>query len=115
MIDCEDAPCSCGQAGGDEAGAGTDVKDGAGVVEARALATTIEWEELPSLADGLRRPDARAPMTSRPGPVWNVTMPLDLWQPRAEPMPAPFREPLNGLHVREISGTEVFEHFFGDR
>jgi hypothetical protein len=70
--------------------------------------TTIEWEELPSLADGVRRV---AP--ARPEPVWNATLPLGLWQPQPEVAPAPFREPLHGLHVREISGDEVFSHFFG--
>jgi hypothetical protein len=80
-------------------------------IRRRALAhTTIEWEELPSLTDTLRRA-APAP---RSAPVWNPTLPLGLWQPQPEVAPTPFTEPLRGLHVREISGDEVFHHFFGN-
>lgn len=89
------------------------------VIRSRALAhhhgnlpqatTTIEWEELPSLANGLRRMDF-GPSTT---PAWNNTLPLGLWAPQPEVAPQPFREPLAGLHVREIPGDEVFLHFFG--
>jgi hypothetical protein len=80
-------------------------------IRSRALAssTTIEWEELPSLAQGLRRADF-GPSTT---PAWNNTLPLGLWAPQPEVAPQPFREPLAGLHVREIPGDEVFLHFFG--
>jgi hypothetical protein len=80
-------------------------------IRGRALArhTTIEWEELPSLADALRAGDRQV----RPAPAWNPTLPLGLWQPQPEVAPAPFSEPLRGLHVREILGDEVFQHFFG--
>lgn len=81
---------------------------------ARARATTIEWEELPSLAEMLRRADF-GPSERACVPVWNATQPLELWQPQYDVAPAPFREPLNGLHVREIEGPEVFDHFFGAR
>lgn len=80
-------------------------------IRSRALAhTTIEWEELPSLTDTLRR----AAPAQRSMPVWNPTLPLGLWQPQPEVAPTPFTEPLRGLHVREISGDEVFHHFFGN-
>ena len=84
-------------------------------IRSRALArsagtaTTIEWEELPSLANGLRRMDF-GPSTT---PAWNNTLPLGLWAPQPEVAPQPFCEPLAGLHVREIPGEEVFQHFFG--
>ena len=71
--------------------------------------TTIEWEELPSLTEQLRR-EHRAAQAQ---PVWNPTLPLGLWQPQPEVAPQPFAEPLHGLHVREIAGDEVFLHFFG--
>lgn len=81
------------------------------VIRSRALAQPvgIEWEELPSLATGLRRSDFGPSAT----PVWNPTLPLGLWPPQPEVAPQPFREPLAGLHVREIAGDEVFQHFFG--
>jgi hypothetical protein len=80
-------------------------------IRSRALAqlTTIEWEELPSLADALRPGDRHV----RPAAAWNATLPLGLWQPQPEVAPSPFTEPLRGLHVREIQGDEVFQHFFG--
>ncbi len=78
----------------------------------------IEWEELPSLAGavaarrlrlGLRARAAGAPVFSD-APVWDATRPAEL-----EPMAAsePFREPLHGLAIREVSEPDVFRHFFG--
>jgi hypothetical protein len=77
----------------------------------RAVPDSYDWEELPSLANRLRRPDFGHSAT----PVWESTQPLDL--PASEPdemAPSPFRETLSGLHVREIAGDEVFQHFFGE-
>ena len=80
-------------------------------IRSRALGRpgSIEWEELPSLAETLRQGDRQV----RTMPAWNPTLPLGLWQPQPEAAPAPFTEPLRGLHVREIAGDEVFQHFFG--
>ena len=75
---------------------------------ASSARTTYEWEELPSLSGGLRRPQG-LPHTA---PAWRMTQPMSLG-PMGEPEPEPFREVLLGLHVREILGDEVFEHFFG--
>lgn len=68
----------------------------------------IEWEELPSLTGALRRSEF---VTTR-GSVWSSTEPMGL-MPRT-PEPAAFVEAVEGLLVREISGDEVFRHFFGD-
>jgi len=77
---------------------------------ARHLAAdAIEWEELPSLAGMLRRGDLGAPS----GHVWLSTEPMEL-QPPATGLPAPFVEPIDGMHVREIEGDSLFGHFFSD-
>ena len=74
----------------------------------------IEWEELPSLAGRLDTlSGALAPATSRESArhaVWDSTRPADL-----EPAVAsgPFREPLDGLAIREVVEPDVFRHFFG--
>jgi hypothetical protein len=89
---------------------------------------SIEWEELPSLADtlaqrlvvlGTRHRDALAAARARAAAferiaaasrAWDPTRPADL-----EPAPAstePFHEPLRGLAVREVREPEVFRHFF---
>jgi len=73
------------------------------------VADAIEWEELPSLAGALRRCDP--PTTA--GHVWMSTEPMDL-QPPASGLPAPFDEPIDGMHVREIEGDSLFAHFFCD-
>jgi hypothetical protein len=69
----------------------------------------LEWEELPSLAQMLRRSDAAMAVA-----VWSVTQRMELAQRDEAPAAAPFIEAINGLHVREIDGDEVFRHFFGD-
>jgi hypothetical protein len=64
----------------------------------------IEWEELPSLAHGLRQPavgHASAP--------WDATRPADL---ETATVSAPFRE-LKGVAIREVNEPDVFRHFFG--
>jgi len=72
-------------------------------------ADSIEWEELPSLAGALRRNDFTTPS----GHVWLSTEPMDL-QPPATGLPAPFAEPIDGMHVREIEGESLFGHLFSD-
>jgi hypothetical protein len=46
--------------------------------------------------------------------VWSATQRMELAQRDEAPAAAPFIEAINGLHVREIGGDEVFRHFFGD-
>jgi hypothetical protein len=70
---------------------------------------TIEWEELPSLADTLRRNE----LVFAAGTAWTATQRMELQSFDDVPPPAPFTEAINGLHVREIDGSEVFQHFFG--
>jgi hypothetical protein len=66
---------------------------------------TIEWEELPSLAQRVR-PLAGAPA----GTVWDATRPAELDRPAPS---QPFREPLKGVSIREVLEPDVFRHFFG--
>jgi hypothetical protein len=88
----------------------------------------IEWEELPSLADtlaerlvvlGTRHRDAFAAAQARAaaferaaaaGLAWDATRPAELEPARP---PSPFREPLRGMAIREVSEPDVFRHFFG--
>ncbi len=65
----------------------------------------IEWEELPSLAQRVRPLGAMASTTP-----WDATRPADL-----EPVSVsqPFREPLEGVAIREVMEPDVFRHFFG--
>jgi hypothetical protein len=72
---------------------------------AAAPAGTIEWEELPSLAQRVR-PFASAPA----GTVWDATRPAELERPAPS---QPFREPLKGVAIREVLEPDVFRHFFG--
>jgi hypothetical protein len=88
-------------------------------------AGAIEWEELPSLADSLadrlvilgnRRIGAAAArlragsVAGTAGPVWDSTRPAEL---EAAVVSAPFREPLQGVAIREVDEPDVFRHFFG--
>ncbi|MCW5661032.1 MAG: hypothetical protein KIT60_25300 [Burkholderiaceae bacterium] len=73
-----------------------------------SLFGALEWEELPSLAQSLRRHEL-----GFAGSAWTATQRLELFDFDDAPPPAPFSEPIDGLHVREIDGSEVFCHFFG--
>ncbi len=85
----------------------------------------IEWEELPSsLVPAAPR---LAPMNLNPAPAaantgtrcaeaeadpaaaWGITMPAGLDMPV---QPSPFREPLRGMVMREVTEPEVFRFFF---
>lgn len=82
-----------------------------------ALQGTIEWEDVPSLAHRLRKAldtletDAQGPVTR--GAVWDATMPADLMPLEPETPAAPLRQVLDGLEMREVTGSELFRHFFG--
>ena len=68
-------------------------------------AGAIEWEELPSLAGSL------AKRTSTPSQApWDATRPAEL---EAAVPSQPFREPVNGMAIREVNEPDVFRHFFG--
>ena len=70
-----------------------------------AAAGAIEWEELPSLAGSLAKRIAAA--TQAP---WDATRPAEL----DVPVPSqPFREPVDGLAIREVNEPDIFRHFFG--
>jgi hypothetical protein len=75
----------------------------------RALpaAGAIEWEELPSLAQRVR-----PSLPGRASAPWDSTRPAEL---DAAPASPPFREPLQGVAIREVSEPDVFRHFFGTR
>jgi hypothetical protein len=84
----------------------------------------IEWEELPSLAGSLadrlvilgnRRIGAAAARLRSgdfavAGSPWDSTRPAEL---EAVVVSAPFREPLQGVAIREVNEPDVFRHFFG--
>jgi len=70
-----------------------------------AAAGAIEWEELPSLAASLAKRLAAA--TQAP---WDATRPAEL---EAAVPSQPFREPVNGMAIREGNEPDVFRHFFG--
>ena len=69
-----------------------------------AAAGAIEWEELPSLAGSLAM---RLAATQTP---WDATRPAEL---EAAVPSQPFREPVNGMAIREVNEPDVFRHFFG--
>ena len=71
-----------------------------------AHAGGIEWEELPSLAARVRPADAASPA----GTPWDATRPAAL---DTQSVPMPFREPMRGMAVREVTEPDVFRHFFG--
>lgn len=83
---------------------------------------TLEWEELPSLADSLTqrlvRIGARHAPTADSGfyedgtPCWAETQAASLG---GEAPSEPLREVLAGLAVREVREPDVFQHFFGGR
>jgi len=68
---------------------------------------SIAWEAQPSLQHLVVRTDSAAE-----APTWAETMPASL---EAVSAPVVFREPLEGLSVRDIDEPEIFKVFFGDR
>ena len=70
-----------------------------------APAGSIEWEELPSLAARVRPTDSSS--ASIP---WDATRPAALETPS---LPIPFREPMRGMAIREVTEPDIFRHFFG--
>jgi hypothetical protein len=70
-------------------------------------AGAIEWEELPSLAQRVR---PSVPVSA--GVPWDSTRPAEL---DTAPASQPFREPLQGVAIREVTEPDVFRHFFGAR
>jgi hypothetical protein len=63
---------------------------------------SIDWEFQPSLQHLVKRDDDM--------PTWAETMPVSL---EAMQAPVTFREPLEGLSVRDIDEPEIFRVFFG--
>ena len=68
---------------------------------------SIDWEFQPSLQHLVKRADAGP----QDGPIWAETMPATL-ESLSEPVR--FREPLEGLSVRDIDEPEIFRVFFGE-
>ena len=71
-----------------------------------ATAGGIEWEELPSLAARVRPSDSH----SSAGIPWDATRPAELDTASAT---MPFREPMQGMAIREVTEPDIFRHFFG--
>jgi len=76
------------------------------VLGKRAPDMGIDWEFQPSMQHLVRRADKAAADT----PVWAETMPATLDEFNE---PVVFREPLEGLAVRDIDEPEIFLAFFG--
>ncbi len=72
-----------------------------------AAAGVIEWEELPSLVQRVRQSQAVSA-----GVPWDSTRPAEF---DTTPASLPFREPLEGVAIREVTEPDVFRHFFGAR
>ena len=66
---------------------------------------SIDWEFQPSLQHMVKRADGFDAAT------WAETMPVSL---EAMQAPVTFREPLEGLSVRDIDEPEIFRVFFGE-
>ena len=67
----------------------------------------IEWEVQPSLQHLVVRTDA----AYHDAPNWAETMPVSFDSLNE---PVKFREPLEGLSVRDIDEPEIFRVFFGE-
>ena len=86
----------------------------------RAPVGAIEWEELPSLAASLAKRlgelaasatnAAAGPAFHQAGRPWDSTRPAVF---EASVPSRPFREPLQGLAIREVDEPDIFRHFFG--
>jgi hypothetical protein len=68
---------------------------------------SIEWEELPSLAERIRQRTTASVGAPEP---WDSTRPAELERPAPS---QPFCEPLKGVAIREVTEPDVFRHFFG--
>lgn len=69
----------------------------------------VQWDDTPSLADSL---SWRLQRAGEKGQVVNFadTVPADLLPMSGS---TPFREPVDGLSVREITDDDLFLHLFG--
>ena len=67
----------------------------------------IAWEAQPSLQHLVVRGESG----HHDGPIWVETMPAPF---DALEEPVSFREPLEGLSMRDIDEPEIFRVFFGD-
>jgi hypothetical protein len=73
----------------------------------RAPDMGIDWEVQPSLQHLVKRTESAC----SDAPTWAATMPASLEDMNE---PVTFREPLEGLSVRDIDEPEIFRVFFGE-
>ena len=73
----------------------------------RAPDMGIDWEFQPSLQHLVKRTES----AQQEAPSWAETMPAPF---DATPEPVTFREPLEGLSMRDIDEPEIFRLFFGE-
>ena len=73
----------------------------------RAPDMGIDWEFQPSLQHLVKRTES----AHQDAPTWVETMPAPF---DATPEPVTFREPLEGLSMRDIDEPEIFHLFFGE-
>ena len=67
---------------------------------------TIDWEIQPSLQHLVRRSEA-----DRDAPTWAETLPVPFDAMQGD---SAFREPLQGLDIRDLDEPEIFHAFFGE-
>jgi len=67
---------------------------------------TIDWEIQPSLQHLVRRGDA-----DHGAPTWVETLPVPFEAMQGD---SAFREPLEGLDIRDLDEPEIFHAFFGE-
>ena len=68
---------------------------------------SIDWEFQPSLQHRVKRSEDAA----QDATTWAETMPVSL---EAMHAPVTFREPLEGLSMRDLDEPEIFRVFFGE-
>ena len=73
----------------------------------RAPDMGIDWEFQPSLQHLVKRTES----AQQDAPTWAETMPASLEDMNE---PVTFREPLEGLSMRDIDEPEIFRLFFGE-
>ncbi len=71
----------------------------------------VEWDDTPSFAESLPHLLSWKGRMPAPAAGYAATLPAELMP---QPVPASdFREPVQGMSVREVLDADVFRHFFG--
>ena len=76
------------------------------------VAEALDNASLPSLSQILQHYREHGTV-ARLVATWNPTQSDDLIDEPPPARPNPFLEPIDGLHTRELDGSDLFEQFFG--